>query len=58
MEDILKVFQNKHEKRRTVFNKTLDFYLDALSKFDFPKITEALDEEIQALKKEIEKTEQ
>jgi hypothetical protein len=31
--------------------------LDALSKFDFPKITKALDEEIQALKKEIEKTE-
>ena len=55
MQEMFKDFVKKHEAHgRAVFVKTLSFYLDSLNKNDFRKILEALDEEIKALKSEME----
>ena len=52
MVKIFKAFVKKHEADgRTVFIKTLKFYLDSLDEFDFEKILAALKEEIQASKR-------
>ena len=45
----------KHEAaNRAVFVKTFDFYLDCLKKSAYNKVLAALDEEIQALKRQME----
>ena len=57
MANIFKDFVKKHEAGgKTFFIKKLQFYLDYLIEFDFKKILEALDEEIQAQKREVELT--
>ena len=57
MVKIFKAFVKKHEADgRTVFIKTLKFYLDSLDAFDFEKILTALKEEIQASKRAVEET--
>ena len=57
MANIFKAFVKKHELNgRTVFIKTLQFYLDSLEEFDFAKILAALKEEIKATKRAIEET--
>ena len=53
--NILRDFQNKHGAGgKTVFAKTLQFYLDEL-KFDPKIIMAALEQEIQVIKNELEK---
>ena len=57
MANIFKAFVKKHEAGGgAVFIKTLAFYLDSLKGFDYKKILEALDEEIQALKRDMKET--
>ena len=57
MVKFFKAFVKKHEADgRTVFIKTLKFYLDSLDAFDFEKILTALKEEIQASKRAVEET--
>jgi hypothetical protein len=57
MVHLLKEFEKKHKVGgRPVFLKSLDFYLDSLNAFEFKKIMVALDEEIQALKRELEES--
>ena len=57
MTDVTNIFRTFWNKRknsvRTVFSKTLEFYLNAL-KFDPQKILEGLTEEITILKREME----
>ena len=48
MEHLIKDFVKKHKAGgKAVFVNTVDFYLDALQKFEFVKILAALAEEIQ-----------
>ena len=57
MGDLFRAFQKKHEAvGKTVFQKSLQFYLDAFNAFDEKKIKEALDKELEIMKKEIEQT--
>ena len=57
MGDLFRAFQKKHEADgKTVFTKTLQFYLDALNSFDYNKIKVALDDEVQKIKKQIDQT--
>ena len=57
MGDLFKAFQKKHEENgKTVFKKSLQFYLDALNTFDYKEIKAALDEELDSMKKEIQQT--
>jgi hypothetical protein len=57
MAHLLKEFDKKHKADgRPVFLKSLDFYLDSLNAFEFKKMLMALDEEIQALKRELEES--
>ena len=52
---MFKDFAKKHEAAgRAIFLKSLEFYLDSLNKSEFEKVHAALDEEIQALKRDIE----
>ena len=52
---MFKDFVKKHEAAdRAVFIKSFDFYLDCLKKSAYKKVLAALDEEIQALKREME----
>jgi hypothetical protein len=52
---MFKDFVKKQEANgRAAFKKSLDFYLDFLDKFDHIKILSSLDDEIQALKREID----
>jgi hypothetical protein len=52
---MFKDFAKKNEASgRAVFLKSLEFYLDFLNKSEFEKVLAALDEEIQALKRDIE----
>ena len=54
---LFKTFVKKHEVNgRTVFIKTLQFYLESLEEFDFGKILEGLEEEIKVTKRQIEET--
>ena len=56
--NILKDFDNKNRvDGKIVFTQTLQFYLDAL-KFDQKIVTAALDQEIEAIKKELVKINQ
>ena len=58
VEKILKAFQNKHEAGgKPVFTKTPEFYFEAL-KFDSSKIMDALDGEIEVMKRELDKMQQ
>jgi NADPH-dependent 7-cyano-7-deazaguanine reductase QueF-like protein len=55
MEQMFKDFAKKHEASgRAVFSKSLEFYLDFLNKSEFEKVLAALEEEILALKRDIE----
>ena len=55
---ILNDFENKHRVGgKTGFTQTLQFYLDAL-KFDQKVVMAALDQEVEAIKKELAKMEQ
>ncbi len=57
MEQIFKDFVKKHEAvGRSVFRKSLEFYLDSLNKSEYEKVLTALEEEIQELKSEIEES--
>ena len=57
MAKIFKAFVKKHETGgRTVFVKTLKFYLDSLDEFDFGKLLAGLEEEIKETKRQIEET--
>ena len=57
MGDLFKAFQKKHEvDGKTVFKKSLQFYLDALNGFSYKQIKMALDEELESMKKEIQQT--
>ena len=55
MKNLLKEFEQKHKAcGRPVFIKSLDFYIESLKAFEFKKILVGLEEEIEALKKEME----
>ena len=55
MKGLVKDFEKKNKAGgRHVFMKCLDFYLDGLKKFEYKKVLVALEEEIQALKRELE----
>ncbi len=55
MADMFKAFQKKHEvDGKTVFKKSLQFYLDALNSFDYKKIQAALEFELENIKNEIQ----
>ena len=55
MATLFRDFVKKHAAAgRAVFIKNLDFYLDSLNEFDYKTILAALDEEIKALKREME----
>ena len=57
MEHLIREFEKKHRAGgRPAFVKRLDFYLDSLNAFEYNKILLALDEEIQALKRETEES--
>ena len=54
---MLEEFEKKHQAGgRPVFIKSLGFYRDSLNAFEYKKILAGLEEEIQALKNELEKT--
>ena len=55
MAKIFRAFEKKYEVGgRTVFTKTLKFYLDALSQFDLQKIKDGLEEEVRLMKSEMD----
>ena len=55
-ENDFKTFRTKHQAEgRQIFAKTVSFFVDAF-KFDSQKVTAALDEEIDAMKRKIEET--
>ena len=55
MKGLVKDFEKKNKAGgRPVFMKSLDFYLDGLKKYEYKKVLVALEEEIQALKRELE----
>ena len=57
MEQMFRDFNNKHQAaERAVFRKSLEFYLDSLKKSEFEKVLAALDEEMEALKRDIEES--
>jgi hypothetical protein len=57
MEQMFKDFANKHEAAgRAVFRKSLEFYLDSLNKSEFEKVLAVLDDEIHALKRDIDES--
>ena len=55
MSTLFRDFVKKHEAAgRAVFMKDIGFYLDSINEFDYKTILAALDDEIKALKREME----